>query len=399
MTCDEMIHLAKKQEPYVIAIRRRLHEDPELSSREVNTAALVEREARFLGLEVESVPGTGRIAVLESGRPGNVVALRADMDALPVQENPENLKFPRKVMSKNPGVSHACGHDAHVAMLLGAMRLLCELRESLTGTVLFCFEEGEETAAGWQAMLNALEKWKVDTAFALHVSSALGSGLVSMEPGPRMGGMVGVDVTFVGRGGHGSRPDLSVNPVFAAAAALTNLSVAFANQINANETVTLGITSIQGGSVYNVIPDTATVLGTLRFFNRQEGEKALGIVRNVFQHTAQMHGCTLRCNPATRIIAGPTVNDADAAALARRAFEQALPEGSLVKADKWFGSESFAYYTERYKSAFAFLGVRNEALGCGAEHHNERFDLDEGALYKGVICHAAYALAALEAQW
>lgn len=387
---------SKEFEQYVIDCRRYLHTIPEVSGKEYNTIAFVEKEAKKLGLSIEKVTQNGRIFTLDTGKPGNTVALRADIDALPVAEMPENLKCPRTVISKNPGVSHACGHDAHIAVLLGAMQVLCAISELLCGKILFCFEEGEEDSSAWQGMVKALEEKQVNTAFAMHVSSSLEHGLVSIDYGPRLAGMVGVDATFVGRGGHGSRPDLSVNPVFAAAAALNNLAVAFANQIDANETVTLGITSIQGGTIYNVFPDTATVLGTMRYFNPKEGHKAMAIMKKVFDHTAAMNNCTVRYNPPTRIIVEPTINDDDAVDLALSAFADVLPEGTVVRGEKWYASESFSEYLMRFKGAHAFLGIRNEELGCGAEHHNGYFDLDESALLNGVMCYGAYTVAALE---
>lgn len=393
---EKIRNLAEEFEEYVIGCRRYLHTIPEVSGQEEKTIAFVEQEAAKLGLVPETVTKNGRIFTLDTGRPGNCVALRADIDGLPVEEMPCNLKQPRQVISGNSGVSHACGHDGHIAILLGAMKVLVEMKDQLSGKVLFCFEEGEEDSSAWRGMVEALEEKQVNTAFALHVSSSLEHGLVSMDYGPRLSGMVGVDVTFVGRGGHGSRPDLSINPVFAAAAALNNLAVAFANQIDANETVTLGITSIQGGNIYNVFPDTARVLGTLRYFNPKEGYKALDIVKKVFDNTAAMNNCTVEYNPPTRIIVEPTINDDDAVDLAFSAFRGLLPEDKVVRGEKWYASESFSEYLMRFKGAHGFLGIRNEELGCGAEHHNGYFDLDESALSTGVMCYAAYAAAALE---
>lgn len=386
--------LAARQEKYMLECRRTVHRFAEVAGEEVKTSAFIREEAEKLGLPVEVVSKTGLLVTLDTGRKGNGVALRADMDALPVRENPCNKKGPRSVVSDNPGTCHACGHDAHVAMLLGAMQVLYQLRNKLSGTVYFCFEEGEESGFGWNGMLDALSKREVNTVFALHVYSGLEHGLVSIEPGPRMAGTINVNATFVGKGGHGSRPDLSVNPVFAAANAICNLSVAAANQLDANQTVTLGITSINGGSTNNVIPDTANVLGTLRFFDPDEGKKALKMLKTVFNHTAFMNRCTADYM-MTEIILGPVTNDADASDLLAGALAQTLPADAISTVDKWYASESFSEYLRRYKGALGFLGIRNEELGCCAEHHNEYFDLDESALVRGIICHASYAVAAL----
>lgn len=385
---DELLKLAKQYEPQILSWRRTIHRFAEPGGAEFRTAALVEAEAAKLGLEVLHAGQTGRIVVLDSGRPGKTVILRADMDALPVHEHPRNLVREKAVRSENQGFCHACGHDAHTAMLLGAMHILRQARQ-LTGRVLFCFESDEENGTGWPKMMKALENLHADRCFAIHVLSSLESGKLSIQDGGRMSGMVAVNAEFVGRGGHGSRPDLSVNPVFAAAAALNNLAVAAANQIDPGETLTLGITSIQGGSAYNVIPDRARVLGTMRYFQPRIGLQALDMLKSVFDHTAAMYGCTVEYDPQTRIYVEPTVNDPACAALARNA----VPAEWLTQCDKWYASETFSAYLGRWPGAMAFLGVRNEALGCAAEHHNEHFDLDEAALWKGAVCYAAYALA------
>lgn len=395
-TTSALQELARSYEQYIIACRRTVHRFAELGGQEVKTAAFIEAEIRKRGLPVERVSTTGLLATLDTGRAGNCVALRADMDALPIAENPRNMKRERTVMSENRGACHACGHDAHVAMLLGAMQVLCDLREELTGQIYFCFEEGEEVGTGWDGMLTALERRKVNTAFALHTSSAVEHGQIAIVDGPCMGGTINVDATFSGRGGHGSRPDLSVNPVYAAAMALCNLSTAFVNQIDVSETVTLGITSIIGGGIPNVIADTAQVLGTMRYFNDDEGKKALRIFKKVFRNTADMNRCKVDFHPKMDILLSPTINDRDATQLARRAFKAYLPEGCVISSDKWYGSETFSHYLLRYKGFYGFLGTKNESLGTTAEHHNEHFDIDESALFIGALGYAAFAATAVK---
>lgn len=387
---QELLKKAEALQEKLISWRRTIHRYAEPGGAEEKTAALVEKEAARLGLPVLDGGQTSRIAVLDTGRPGRTVLLRADMDALPVPENPENLKGERCVVSENPGFSHACGHDAHTAMLLGAMELLSGMREALTGKILFCFESDEENGSGWPKLLPVLEGLNIDRCFAIHVLSALEAGKISLQSGGRMSGMVAVDAEFVGRGGHGSRPDLSVNPVFAAAAALSNLAVAAANRITPGQVLTLGITAIQGGSAFNVIPDRARVLGTMRYFKREIGRIALDMQKSVFDHTAAMYGCRMEYAPRNKIYLEPVVNDPDAVRMARAN----LPEQWLRDCDPWYASETFSVCMNRWPGALAFLGVRNEALGCGAEHHNERFDLDESVLWRGTACYAGFAVEA-----
>lgn len=392
MEHERILKLGKEYEGDVLRWRRELHRFPELGGQEFRTAALVEETAKRLGLTVLTAGATGKIAILDMGKPGKTVLLRADMDALPVPEHPQNLKGARVVISEICGCSHACGHDAHTAMLLGAMEILVQLREELTGRVVFCFESDEEGCTGWRQMIPVLETLGIDRCFAIHVRSCLKSGVVNIADGPRMGGMVAVNADFVGRGGHGSRPDLSVNPVFAAAAALGNLASAAANQVESGEVLTLGITSIQGGQAFNVIPDRAKVLGTMRYFKREVGEQALLMLKNVFDHTAAIHRCTVEYDPQTCIYVEPTVNDPETADLARRA----IPAEWQGDCDRWYASETFCACLSRWPGALAFLGIRNEEVGSGAEHHNERFDVDEGVLWRGAVCYAAFAVEALQ---
>ena len=391
----QLPELIKENEQYIIDCRRTVHRFAEVGGTEVKTSAFIRKEAEALGLAVEEVSETGLLITLDTGRPGNGVALRSEIDALPIPENPNNMKGPKCVVSDDPETSHTCGHDAHVGMLLGTMRALCKLKDQLSGRIYFCFEEGEENGLGWCGMLDALETREVNTVFALHVSSRLDSGLVSVEPGPRMAGTEEINATFIGRGGHSSRPDLSINPVYAAASAVCDLAVAFTNQIDPNDPVTLGITSISGGAAGNAFPDTAQVIGGMRFFSVESGKLADRIVKKVFSNSADMHNCKIQFEPSMSFFLPPTINDEEASAFAKRALGRVLPEGTIVPADKWFGSDSFSEYLMRYKGVYAFLGTRNEALGTTAEHHNEHFDVDESVLARGALCYAAYAIEAV----
>lgn len=190
---ERILELGREFEGDVIRWRRELHRFPEPGGQEFCTAALVEEKAKALGLEVLHAGECGRIAILDTGKPGKTVLLRADLDALPVPEHPENLRGARIVTSENPGYSHACGHDAHTAMLLGAMEILTELKDELCGRVVFCFESDEENGTGWPVQLPILEELGIDACFAIHVLSSLQSGKISLQSGGRMCGMVAVD--------------------------------------------------------------------------------------------------------------------------------------------------------------------------------------------------------------
>ncbi|HSL93307.1 MAG TPA: amidohydrolase, partial [Bacillota bacterium] len=247
---------------YVRTVRGHLHQHPEVSGQEYDTSLFLRQELEKLGLPVETVSATGLIAVLDTGREGPTVALRADIDALPMQESQVNLYSTKKFVSLREGVSHTCGHDGHMAMLLGVAKSLTGIKDLLRGSVLFCFEEGEETGSGIDGMMRALSRYPVAAVWGMHLTSFMNAGTISVDPGPRMAGETQVQFDVVGKGGHGSRPDLSINPVFAAAHVLTALGSAWPNRIDANETVTLGIATINGGTAPNIIPDRVRISGT-----------------------------------------------------------------------------------------------------------------------------------------
>ena len=387
MLTNEIIRLqAEAQQDYVIESRRTIHRFAEVSGKEFKTSAFIEEEIKKAGLRYEKAGDTGWIAILDTGKPGSRIALRADIDALLVPEEPNNLAGPRVVVSDDPHTSHACGHDAHTAMLLGAMRVLAEQRDNLTGVIYFCFEEGEEDGRGILAMLNQLSAHGVDVCWGIHVYAGLESGKICVSAGPRMAGAAGVGIKVIGRGGHGSRPDMSVNPVFCAASILTNTATAWVNQITAGRTVTLGVTSIQGGEAPNVIPDTADILGSLRFFNDEEGEKAVRIFKNVAEHTAAMNNCQVQFDDRFCVLCAPVINDEYYSNLISTALPEVLPENVTVSScEPWYASESFSCYRRICPSVLAHLGINNPSYGSGAAHHNGFFDVDEGVLSTGVI--------------
>ena len=378
---EEIRSLMDEFEPYIIQCRRTIHGLAELSGQEFQTKAFILEQVKALGLPYEEVPTTGLIVKLDTGRPGMTVALRADIDALPVAESPTNLKGERVCLSSQKGTCHACGHDGHTAMLLGAIQVLCRLKDKLNGTVLFCFEEGEETNCGIMAMVEALEKYRVDKCWGMHLYAGLEEGKVSVDAGPRMAGCLWTTVAFKGRGGHGSRPDMAANPLFAAAAFLMNLETAMAQQLTAGQTVTQGITTCHCGEANNVIADTCRLGGSMRFFSQEEGAKARDIFVRVAEATAPMYGCTAELGDMVPLPA--LINDAASAAQAQKALEDYFPAGTLTTCEPWYASESFAHLAIRYPSVFAFVGIKNEAEGFGAPHHNEKFDFSERVLKTG----------------
>ena len=398
MLTPEMIYQeAEDLKEYTRDLRRTFHKMAEVSTKEFKTSARIQEELTAMGIPFKKLEGTGLIGILDTGRPGLHVALRADIDALPVPENECNLKQKRVVRSDNPEhTCHACGHDAHMAMCLTAGKILKKHIDDLSGIIYLCFEEAEESNDGWPIMLKALEELDIDYVWGIHVWSGMDSGTLCVSPGPRMAGMSWVQPHFHGKGGHGSRPDLSINPVICAANFIVNTATALTQKVTAGQTVTYGLTSLQGGKVGNVIPDDCKVLGTFRFFDLEEGKKAVELANRIARDTADMYGCTVDELPDPDKALPPTINDPKVAAVLEKAFREMLPEGTVQDHEQWFATETFAQYLAKYPGAFMHLGIRNPELGSGAEHHNTYFDVDEEVLPTGVACTVRFVTAMAE---
>lgn len=391
MKKTNIVDLVESVDPYVRETRGYLHQYPEISAEEFQTAEWLKKEISQYGLVVEQASKTGFIATLDTGKPGKTVGLRADIDALPVNESEINMVGPKKWLSKNHGAAHMCGHDGHMAILLGSMRVLDRLKDQLTGKIIFIFEEGEEISSGIDEMVSLLQTKQLDAVYGTHVTSFMPTGKVSVDPGPVMAGGILVEFDVFGKSGHGSRPDLSINPLFATAQALAGLTSAWSNQIDVSKTVTLGLTQIHGGNVNNIIPDSVFVGGSVRCFDAAEGEKAVNVIKEVVTHTARAHLCEAKFRETTRIVSEPVINDAELSNLAKKAIASSMPD-SLIEDQQWYASESFTKYAQVAPILFAFCGVGNEALGTTAEHHNEHFDLDEDGLKAGVNATVNFAV-------
>lgn len=384
--------LAGEYQDYMVKMRREFHRHPELSGEEFHTRDVLVRELESMGVCYKLLPGTGIIAIIQGGKPGKHRVIRADIDGLPVKEENCNLKQPKACVSEVDGKCHACGHDAHMAVLLGTMRVLLKIKEEIEGSVYCCFEEGEETNCGIKTMLEMLEEYPIDECFALHVYSGLDAGKVNIVPGPRMAGTVGIGFHVKGKAGHGSRPDQAANPIVPAAHIVTQIDSAFLNQIDAEETVTLGLCVFQSGETTNVIPEDAYIGGTARYFNKEEGEKALKIINMVAENTAVCHKCTIEFAPRNKISLLPVVNDEGVALRAQKMTGEICGMDVFADCDRWYASECYSMYLEKYPGALGFLGIRNEEYGSGAAHHNGKFDIDESALALGVCAEVGFVL-------
>ena len=395
MEASRLREEAQRLLPGVIELRRRIHRRPELGLVLPETQKAVLESLSDLELELHTGGATSAVlAVLRGARPGPTLLLRADMDALPLQEDTA-LAF----RSERDGAMHACGHDAHVAMLAGAARLLAARRAELPGTLKFLFQPGEEGYAGARVLIEEglLEgEPRVEAAFAIHVDSSLAAGCVATRPGPLLAAGDVFSIDLVGQGGHAAQPHLARDPIPAACEIVTALQSVVTRQMYAFDPVIVSVTRIQAGSAANVIPERAHLLGTIRTVS----ERSRNLVRERFERVvrgiAAAHGLEVKVH----VLPGypVTVNHADFTAFAQGVASELFgPERVVSLEAPIMGAEDFSYVLQRVPGALVFLGARPEG-GAGAPLHSNRMLLEEAALADGVALHAAVALRYLEAR-
>jgi amidohydrolase len=371
-----------------VAIRRDIHAHPELAFAEHRTAALVAAKLRALGLEVhEGVGGTGVVGLLNGAQPGPTIMLRADMDALPMTEE-SRVPF----ASLNAGVTHACGHDAHVAMLLGAAAVLRERAGELCGRVAFVFQPAEEGGGGARAMLRdgLIERFAIERAYGIHIACILPTGVVGLRPGPFMAAVDQFDLVVEGIGGHGAMPHRSVDPIVVAAEVVTGLQRIVSREVDPLEPAVVTIGAINGGTTYNVIPPRVALKGTVRSFGAATRNAMEGRIRRIAEHTCAAANATahLDWQPSYPV----TENDPAEAAFVRETLVAALGAEQVAEIPPIMGSEDFSYFAQRVPACFMFLGAGDDAHAF--PNHHPAFDIDEGAMQTGIRAHVAIALAA-----
>ena len=387
----DWIALGQAQLPDAVALRRAIHADPEIGLHCPRTTDKIKAALHGLPLEYREGPSTtGLVAILRGGRGnGRTVLLRGDMDALPMQEE-TGLPF----ASQTAGAMHACGHDAHTAMLVGAAAALCARREALSGTVVFMFQPGEEGWHGARYMLEdgLLDEPRPEAAFALHVSPNIPRGVFAGRPGPALASADVLSVTVNGRGGHAAMPHESADPMPVACEIVMALQSFVARQIPVFDPAVLSITKIHAGTTNNVIPQSVDMLGTLRTLSEETRSRAQAGFKRIVEHVAAAHGLTAEAHiqpgfPVTR-------NDPRAVELVRRnALELGGEGGWRAIPASQMGAEDFSYVLQQIPGAMSFIGM---APGDGDpldEYplHNTRMTIDEATMAKGVAMHCACA--------
>ncbi len=375
----------------LVRYRRHFHAHPELSLVEHQTAAFIEGELREFGFDAirSGVGKTGVLATLPGARPGPVTLLRADMDALPVEELND---VPYR--SCNQGVMHACGHDAHMAILLSAARTLRERKDEVSGTVVFCFQPGEEGYAGNKLMIDdgALENPHVDRTFALHVYSGLDAGKVGIRDGPFFASSDRFDIELIGKGGHGAMPHAAVDPVVGAAQLVTMLQTIASREISPRHPVVVTVGSVHAGTTFNVIPERAHLQGTVRAFDDDVRKELPGRIERLVHGVCE--AMRLEYRFGYHWVYPPTVNDAAANARVRIVGRRVVGAEKLVDPHEivmW--SEDMAFMQQQRPGTYFLVGSRGPSVGAEPQH-SARFDIDEHALEIGYEMMLGLALQA-----
>lgn len=377
--------LAKDYKDYVIGLRREFHMYPELSWEEVRTSGRVKEELTKMGIPFISVAKTGVVATIKGNKEGKTVALRADMDALQVNEL-NDVPY----CSKNLGVMHACGHDGHTSMLLGAAKILNKMKDEIKGTVKLFFQPAEELADGAAKMIEANCMEGVDNIFGIHLWSNLEIGKISVEEGPRMAATDIFKICVKGKGGHGSLPHQGVDAVVAAAAIVNNIQSIVSREMNPFESVVVSIGKFISGTRFNVISNEAILEGTTRYFNPEIKDQMPEAIKRIIENTAKSYRAKaeLEYTFATPV----TINDPESSMVAMKAIKRLYGKEKIASMEKVTGGEDFAMFLGKVPGAIAFVGVGNEAKDAIYPQHHERFNMDEDALEIGTALYAQYAI-------
>jgi carboxypeptidase Ss1 len=377
--------LAKKYEDYMISIRREFHMHPELSLQEERTSRRIQEELKAMGIPYEVVGNRNVVGKIEFANPGRKVAFRADIDALPMQEEIES-----EFKSTVPGVMHACGHDVHAATLLAAAKCMMDMKDELYGTAYLCFQVAEEVSGrGPEEIVEYLESiGGVDEVVGNHIAGPLPVGVGAVRPLASNAGNCQWRITVHGRGGHGSRPDQSIDPIRPAAQILTRIVAIPANYHSPFDTLVISPCMIHAGTAYNVIPDDCYIEGNLRYFKVEDLDKVLALMEKIASNISESYGATAEL---TKIAScPPVVNDKDVTDRCIKAMEKAGLK-VVIPQDPGMGSDDFAVYQLTYPGCYVNIGAKSDRPGASPVHHNTKFFLDEKGFLPVVEFFVNYA--------
>jgi IAA-amino acid hydrolase len=392
MQTSKIISEAKEIQSWIVEKRRTIHQHPELMYEEFETSKLVQKTLSDLDIIFEKdIAITGVVGIVGNGN-GPCVALRADMDALPIHEETD-IDFKSKI----DGKMHACGHDCHTAMLLGAARLLKENEEEINGTIKLIFQPAEEGGAGGKMMRDqgVLQNPKVEQIYALHVAGTMPMGTLASREGTLLAGTSTVKIVVKGNGGHAAAPHHTIDPVVTGSKIIVELQTIISRELSPLESGVISITMTKAGNACNVIPSTMELEGTIRSLTLEGILKLQTRVREVAESIAIANRCKAEVTfPGNDY--PPTINDAECWNLGKSAAIEILGDAQVAEMGPIMGGEDFAYYTQEIPGCFSFLGVGNTEIDAVYDVHHPMFKVDEEALPLGVAIHVNSALKALK---
>lgn len=392
MNSNPVYSEAREIRDWIVQRRRQLHRFPELMYEEVQTSELVRNTLHELQIPYQHpLAETGVLATLGDGK-GPCVALRADMDALPIHEDAD-VSF----RSEHDGKMHACGHDCHTAMLLGAARLLKQRESEIHGTIKLLFQPAEEGGAGGRRMRDegALDDPPVQRIFGLHVWPQLPIGTLGSRTGVFLAAAGNLEMTVRGRGGHAAMPHLNIDPVSTAAKIINELQTIVSRELDPLNPGVVSITTIHAGDAYNVIPESVRMTGTVRALSMETLQQIQQRVREIATQVGAAH----RCEVETAFPGNdypPTINDEVCWNAAKELAGELTSPDHVMELPPVMGGEDFAFYTEQVPGCFVAVGVRNEDQGAIYSVHHPKFKVDEDALPLGTAMHVAFALKSLD---
>ena len=389
---QKILDLSEQHFETMVKIRRHLHRNPEVSFQEFDTTEFIIGELGEMDIEVERPLETGCLGIIRGNKESErVIALRADIDALPMQEEGEAKK---EFISERPGAAHCCGHDGHTANLLGAARILSDLKSELTGTVVLIFQPGEEKLPGGGSLLtetNALQNLGVQEVYGLHTNPRYEPGVIAVKPGPLMACTVEFTIEVIGKGGHAAAPHLAVDPIVAASQAITQFQSIVSRSVDPTESAVITVARIEAGSAFNIIPEKATLYGTVRTFSLEQARFIRKRMDEVLQGITKAAGATYTFDFTEGYPA--VINDGSTTEKLKNSAKMMLGDDKVVELDRpSMAGEDFSFYQKEFPGTFFFLGTGSDEADSKWDWHHPRYNIDERGLLTGSRVMAAVAL-------